>query len=229
MYNHLQQKAKEYVIGWLNNNQDGLVFDIDTTHLETTIIKCHSKTESIDMIIGETEVPGYVLKYIEHKIYDYSNISRRWLWTCMIRYLLQDVFRIYKFDVNRLTPFFSEYSIMNIKSQIYGVFNYRTECFDMVGPDFDDYTYFFDKLVNKSPFLVLLDPIEYFRCCSLVIKDHNLRVNHTAGIYELFLSRFPEKNDALFRNYLVAYTIFQPYCQDISYLVLVKFLDLLHL
>lgn len=222
MYKHLQLRAKEHIIKWLNDNPDSLVFDIDTSNLNNTIIKCHSPIESIDIVFGEIAAPKYVMKTLGNKL----GISlKNWIWVDIVRYLFRDIFKIYGVKMFMLYNGLVTYTMMDIESQIYGVFNENTKCYDIVSPQLRDYDYYTEKLVNKCPFLILLDPLEYFHFCEQ-FKNQYMRLDHTLGIYNSLLSHFLKMDNFLFRTFLVAYTIFQSYCPDISFLVLLKLIDL---
>lgn len=227
MYAKLQHQAKDHIVGWLNNNSDGFVFDIDTCNPNTTIIKCQTPSESIEIVIGQTDMPSYVVDYIIKRIGECAIGYRKLFWVFLIRRLIQDIFKIYGFNIYKPTILHSKYKIMNIWSQIYAELNDKMDCYDMITPFSGNYTPFIEKLVNKCPLLVLLNPIEYYHCFSLVTKEQNLQPTHTVGLYELFLARFPEKDPNLFGTYLVVYSIFQPCCPDIIYLILTNLIHLL--
>lgn len=226
MYRQQQKKAKECVIRGLNNNQDGLKFDIDTSDSDSIVIICHSQKESVRIIIGETKVPDYILKCIQHMLIPLKDDIIGYEWAFVARYLIKDVFKIYGVDVKTSIDC-AKYQIMNTHSYIYGGFNTKTNCDDIITAFREThFDILLNELVGRRSLLILLDPLQYFYCCSLVIQSSNLCFCHTEGIYELFLKKFPEQSDALFRDYLMLPFIFEHYCKDIMFLVFIKMLDL---
>lgn len=139
----------------------------------------------------------------------------------MIRHGLYDVFNIYGIDIdchniNEIIEYkiIAQDSTKIIKSHIYINKNDKSE--ESMSP-------FYNYCVEGElvpPFLLLLDPIEYFRRYSVIIQKYKiLDCDHTLGIYELLLEYFPEMDKVLVEKYWAVRSIFFDSCVDVAVVV----------
>lgn len=217
MYKYLQQQAKEYIIGRLNKVGSNLVFDIDMTDKDHIVVICDGPEGRINIIAEEKVAPQYVLEYIRSMHVDVDN---KWEWLDIVRILIKDVFKIYRLDILQNTVSGSNCQVMDYKFGIFGVQNPQTLHYDIVFPLWNyDSQEMIGQVTNKSPLLILLDPLQYFHCFSLFDSTKYTRIKQIRVIYDAIRAHFLEINEKLISVYLMLYAIFEFQCYDIIFLV----------
>lgn len=225
MYGQLQGKVREYIISELCGFSEEWKFDIDMVDGEPFVVGYGPDNVVIRSTIEKfhKDFPYLLLASIID-LYKFSDYEMKNFGGIMIiRSWFYNVFTIYAVQTDcNLGDDIIEFKIFgrnNAKCIPSAIYSNKGGTFMSPFLLFDFCEYILkEELV--PPFLLLLDPIEYFKRYSIIInKYQELDRGRTLGIYELLLGYFPEMNKELVHRYWALRYVLADLCIDMVFVV----------